>query len=76
MSKLVYARFALLRASPAGSEEGSLFCGFAARLKPCPDTCMADGCGVAVQADVVSNGILEHRLFFCRLFRRENIIKK
>jgi hypothetical protein len=25
---------------------------FTARLKPCPDTCMVDGCGVAVQADV------------------------
>jgi hypothetical protein len=52
MSKLVYARFALLRASPAGGKEGSLFCAFAARLKPCPDTCMVDGYGVVVQADV------------------------
>jgi hypothetical protein len=50
MSKLVYARFVLLRASPAGRKEGALFCVFTARLKPCPDTCMASGCGVAVQA--------------------------
>ncbi|OAI57252.1 hypothetical protein AYO50_01850 [Acidobacteria bacterium SCGC AG-212-P17] len=54
MSKLVYARFALLRASPAGSEEGSLFCVLTARLKSCPDTCMVDGCGVVAQADVGS----------------------
>ena len=28
------------------------FCVFTARLKPCPDTCMVDGCGVAMHADV------------------------
>jgi hypothetical protein len=33
-------------------KEGSLFCGVAARLKPCPDTCMAGGYGMAVRADV------------------------
>jgi hypothetical protein len=51
--KIVGGLFALrsLRASPAGSEEGSLFCVLTARLKPCPDTCMAGGYGVAVQAD-------------------------
>jgi hypothetical protein len=61
-----YVRFALLRAGPPPHhaktarvggpglrrKEGSLFCVFTARLKPCPDTCMADGCGVAVQAGV------------------------
>ncbi|MBZ5491059.1 MAG: hypothetical protein LAO76_09020 [Acidobacteriia bacterium] len=46
-----YARSALLRAG-LRRKEGSLFCVFTARLKPCPDTCMAGGCGVAVQADV------------------------
>ena len=35
---------------PAGSKEGALFCVVTARLKPCPDTCVADGCGVAVHA--------------------------
>jgi hypothetical protein len=34
----------------AGGKEELLFCVFVARLKPCPDTCMAGGCGVAVQA--------------------------
>jgi hypothetical protein len=30
----------------AGGKEGSLICGFTARLKPCPDTCMVNGCGM------------------------------
>jgi hypothetical protein len=30
---------------PCGRKEGSLFCVFTARLKPCPDTFMVDGCG-------------------------------
>ena len=51
-NRRVYSRFALLRASPAGSEEGALFYVFTARLKPCPDTCMIDGCGMAVQTDM------------------------
>jgi deoxyinosine 3'endonuclease (endonuclease V) len=46
-----FARFALLRAG-LRRKEGSLFCVLTARLKPCPDTCMVDGCGVAVQAEV------------------------
>jgi hypothetical protein len=29
-----------------------VICGFTARLKPCPDTCIVDGCDMAVQADV------------------------
>jgi hypothetical protein len=37
-----------LRAGPAGGKEGLLFCVFAARLKPCRDTCMAGGCGGGV----------------------------
>jgi hypothetical protein len=45
----VYARFAWLRAG-LRRKERTLFGVFAARLKPCPDTCMADGCGVVVQA--------------------------
>jgi len=45
-----FARFALLRASPAGGKEGSLFCVFTARLKPCPDTCMVDGHNIVEHA--------------------------
>jgi|SRR5579864_3277557 len=59
-----YARFALLRAGPAGGKEGVVILRLTARLKPCPDTCMGDGCGVAVQADLG-----------CR-FVRENIKKQ
>ena len=44
-----YSRFALLRAS-LRRNEGSLFCVLTAQLKLCPDTYMADGCGVVVQA--------------------------
>lgn len=33
-----------------------------ARLKPCPDTCMGDGCGMAVQADVGRAGGVEPTL--------------
>ncbi|HEY2913705.1 MAG TPA: hypothetical protein VGK21_10130 [Candidatus Angelobacter sp.] len=47
----LYVRFALLRAGPAGSKEGAFFCGFAARLKPCPDTCMVDGCDMVEHAE-------------------------
>jgi hypothetical protein len=43
-------------------KEGPLFCVFAARLKPCPDTCMVDGCGVAVQADTGRAGGVEPTL--------------
>jgi hypothetical protein len=43
--------FALLR-EPCGQQGRSVFSGVAARLKPCPDTCMVDGCDVAVRADV------------------------
>jgi hypothetical protein len=49
MTAWVYARSALLRAG-LRRKEWSLFCIFTARLKPCPDTCMADGCSGAVQA--------------------------
>jgi hypothetical protein len=48
---LVYARFALLRAG-LRRKEGPLFCVFTARLKPCPDTCIVDGCDLALQAGV------------------------
>jgi hypothetical protein len=41
-----YARFALLRAGLRRKE--GFFCFFTARLKPCPDTCMAGGYGTAV----------------------------
>jgi len=61
MGKRVYARFALLRAG-LRRKVGSLFCVFAARLKPCPDTCMACGCGVAVQADAGCAGGVEPTL--------------
>jgi hypothetical protein len=52
---MVYARFALLRASLRHKEE-SLFCGFAARVNSCPDTCMAGGCGVAVKGGYADSG--------------------
>jgi hypothetical protein len=54
-----YSRFALLRAG-LRRKEGLLFCVFTARLKPCPDTCMAGGCGVAVRADVGAGFVTEN----------------
>ncbi|MGH9634501.1 MAG: hypothetical protein ACRD72_06650 [Candidatus Angelobacter sp.] len=57
-AQLVYARFALLRAGPAGGKEEALFYVVTARLKPCPDTCMVDGCGAAVQSDAGRGGVV------------------
>ena len=57
---MVYARFASLRAGLRRKED-TLFCVFTARLKPCPDTCMVDGCGMAVQADRVGVPVLSER---------------
>jgi len=68
-----YARFALLRASPCGQQGMIFFLCFTARLKPCPDTCMVDGCGVAVQAGVgvgiVRENIKKRRGGFIRASR-------
>jgi hypothetical protein len=36
---------------PCGPQGRGIMLCLAARLKPCPDTCMGCGCGVAVQAD-------------------------